>query len=115
VVIDDRSDLDVMSAGWTEDTTGDSFFIDAIVQQKVTKETKKNCQSRACATSNLLLSRGLAAEGFPISEHGAKEGDLSVGHSVGVRKPAPSALLCRGRICDLRTSCEGRKGVRNRC
>jgi hypothetical protein len=44
VVIDDRSDLNVMSAGWTEDTTGDSFFIDTILQQKATKETKKNCK-----------------------------------------------------------------------
>jgi hypothetical protein len=45
VVIDDGSDLNVMSSGGAEDTTGDSYFIDAILEQKATKETKKNCQS----------------------------------------------------------------------
>ena len=46
-----------------------------------------------CLTEGLpRTSSALASRAFLLSEHSQKEGDLSVGHSCGVRRPAHNKL-----------------------
>jgi hypothetical protein len=93
---DDGSDLNVMSSGGVGIRPATAFLSTPSWNKRQRRKQRKTVKVER------------------VSEHRAKEGDLLVGHSVGVRKPAPSAVASRGlrgRISDLRTSCEGGRPV----